>query len=414
MFGVSVQTNQASSLNVMTTLILSPFFYPEPISTGKYNTFLAEGLVARGETVDVFCSHPLYPQWHPEISNEPLAGTHIHRGGAWMLYPRSAMIRRLLLEGWFSLFVVWRYLLLRKRPIRLVPIFPPSLFFLALTTLFPRTIRAIGIVHDLQGVYAKNSRGLLGRVVQRSIHFVESRCFSRCDRLVFLSKSMAERAIQEYNLERTKCAVSYPFVALPSHESSVGTNLLTVLPPNKLHLVYSGALGDKQNPNALYEFLAAAAKQNNEIQSHIFSAGPIFDRLRNLHATKDPGLVQFHDLVDGIDVPELYFRSTIQVIPQALGTAEGSLPSKLPNLLAAGVPVMAICEPCSELGLLVKEADAGGVSQSWDIDACLHIFGELLSSIKTESRAARTLRLRAIIEERFSVDRVVDEILRAS
>ena len=61
----------------MTTLILSPFFYPEPISTGKYNTVLAQGLVARGQDVVVLASHPLYPKWQPEVSSTTLPGMTI-------------------------------------------------------------------------------------------------------------------------------------------------------------------------------------------------------------------------------------------------------------------------------------------------------------------------------------------------
>ena len=44
-------------------LIVSPFFYPELISTGKANQHLAEAFVAEGHGVTVVCSHPLYPAW---------------------------------------------------------------------------------------------------------------------------------------------------------------------------------------------------------------------------------------------------------------------------------------------------------------------------------------------------------------
>jgi len=83
-------------------LIASPFFYPEPISTGKYNTFLAEKLVQKGHDVTVICSYPFYPAWKPEFTRKALAGVKVMRGGLRMVYPKSATIRRLILEAWFA------------------------------------------------------------------------------------------------------------------------------------------------------------------------------------------------------------------------------------------------------------------------------------------------------------------------
>ena len=69
-------------------LIVSPFFYPELISTGKANQHLAEAFVAEGHGVTVVCSHPLYPAWIPVRSNARIPGMTIVRGGAGVRYPR--------------------------------------------------------------------------------------------------------------------------------------------------------------------------------------------------------------------------------------------------------------------------------------------------------------------------------------
>lgn len=57
-------------------LIASPFFYPEPISTGKYSTFLAEKLVEKDHDVTVICS---YPAWQPKFTRKTLAGVRVIR-----------------------------------------------------------------------------------------------------------------------------------------------------------------------------------------------------------------------------------------------------------------------------------------------------------------------------------------------
>jgi colanic acid biosynthesis glycosyl transferase WcaI len=395
----------------MTTLILSPFFFPELISTGKYNTILAQGLVAAGQEVVVFASHPLYPKWKAEVSIASLPSITIERGGAWLRYPRSAMLRRLVLECWYTVFACIQYLRLRTKPDYVVPIFPPSLFFLVLSMLTGRSAALIGIVHDLQGVYAKRSKSLIGRLLQAGIQWVERRCFSRCHRLVFLAQAMADRAIQEYGLDPARCEVCYPFVGTATTEAKLGVGLAPVLPEQWTHVVYSGALGDKQNPDGLFAFMNALSQCNSHMKCHIFSAGPHFERLKAASLTRQNCAVTFHDLVPADLVEELYARSSVQIIPQADGTADGSLPSKLPNLLAAGVPIFAICESKSELGFLVKKAGAGVVAESWAISELTTQFDKMLTTLSTETRAARQARQRAFVQENFSIDAVVNAIL---
>ena len=87
-------------------LILSPFFYPEPISTGKYNTDIALKLREEGHQVTVLCSHPFYPEWEAKYSSEELKGITIIRGGRKIKYPKKTSLRRIVLELWYALFVI--------------------------------------------------------------------------------------------------------------------------------------------------------------------------------------------------------------------------------------------------------------------------------------------------------------------
>lgn len=395
----------------MTTLVLSPFFYPEPISTGKYNTVLAEGLVSRGENVIVFSSHPIYPKWIPERSNADLPGVTIARGGGWIRYPRSAMLRRIILEVWFTSYTFIKFFAVRNKVDRVVPIFPPSLFFLVISFFVKKSSDSIGIVHDLQGVHAKISGSVLGRVPVKAIHWIESRCFARCDRLIFLSQAMAERAITEYSLSRDKCVVCYPFVAMPTQSSEPKAALINILKSGYINVVYSGALGDKQSPDDLFEFMNQLGQRKEDLRCHIFSAGPHFERLKNKFESSGNCFVTFHYLVPSANLLELYERSSIQIIPQSDGSGDGSLPSKLPNLLAEGVPIFAICEATSEMGYLVTRADAGLVAESWEANSLNATFDRLLLKLLSESREARRTRLKDFVIDNFSIKKVADEIL---
>jgi colanic acid biosynthesis glycosyl transferase WcaI len=113
----------------MKVLLLSPFFFPEQISTGKYNTCLAEALV-----LAVIASTLIYPNWHAEIRKATLPKIEIIRGGSWITYPRSTMLRRTVLELWYAGFALTNYFKLDSRPDIVISIFPPSLFFSAATS----------------------------------------------------------------------------------------------------------------------------------------------------------------------------------------------------------------------------------------------------------------------------------------
>lgn len=397
----------------MKVLLLSPFFFPEQIATGKYNTYLAETLALAGYDVTVVASHPIYPDWRAEISNATLSNIEIKRGGNWIIYPRSAVLRRVILEIWYTWYIATSYFRLGSRPDIVISIFPPSLFFMLVNLLIPYAACRIGIVHDLQGVYAARSNSILKTILNNAIHFVEKLCFSACDRLIFLSESMANRAIAEYQLVRERCCVCYPFVTTSADDKS-STSLADVLLPDILNVVYSGALGEKQNPDGLFEFMNNLANEHTDIACHIFSGGPIFDRLRLSNQSTDNCKVQFHELVSGEQLAELYARSSVQIIPQAVNTSEGSLPSKLPNLLATGVPIFVICDPGSELGDLVNEAQAGVVAHTWDIAELAGLFRTHRNKLVMESKSDRRKRLKTFVKSKFSIDYVVENVLAAT
>lgn len=339
-------------------LLLSPFFYPEPISTGKYNTILLQEICHEVDSSDVMCAHPIYPKWQVEVTSKQLNGVTALRGGAWLKFPSNPLLRRAVLELWFFFYVSFRLALNKKKYSHLVPIFPPSLFML-LVPLLSRKSKVVGIVHDLQSVYAKRDASLIKRFIFGAIKLVEARAFKNCEKLIFLSENMKTVAMSEYNLDETKCFVHYPFVTV---DQFCNTNSLEQIIPNEVtSLVYSGALGEKQAPKKLAEFMSYAITNNPNLKAYIFSQGPDFEKLKN-----DYPSINFHSLVDEDDLPELLMRSSIQILPQETGTSDGSLPSKLPNLLASKCKILCITDRGSELVQILESYSRALVTNSWD------------------------------------------------
>lgn len=392
-------------------LLVSPFFYPELISTGRANQHLAEAFAAEGHGVAVVCSHPLYPSWKPARSAAGIAGVEILRGGAWVRYPKSMPLRRLVLEGWFAFYALCRAWRLRNQTDVVVSILPPSLFAFFLHMMLPRRVRRVAVVHDLQGVLAAQQENPVRRAIIRLIHAVESRAFRSQDLCIFFSSDMARAAQTSYKLDRERVAVQYPFITLTPSQSRLGdlsvfNRLERLFPADKLHVVYSGALGYKQNSQELIAFLQAAAKRHPNVQFHVLSGGPFFDELSARYGCGPEPHVHFHPLVAERDLEELYARSAIQIIPQAEGTEAAALPSKLPNLMAAGVRLLAICGENSEAARLIRRAGTGAIVERWDLELFLARLDEALDVVRREPAAARRTRIEPLLHL-FSIRHMV-------
>jgi hypothetical protein len=122
-------------------------------------------------------------------------------------------------------------------------------------------------------------------------------------------------------------------------------------------------------------------------QFHIFSDGPNFELLQQRHAGR--GLLHLHTLLPEQHLAEMYARSTVQLVPQAPGTEIGSMPSKLPNLLAAGVQVLAIGSPESEVATLLHKAGTGTIVGEWDETAFIEGINRALAEATRVTPSAR-------------------------
>jgi colanic acid biosynthesis glycosyl transferase WcaI len=371
---------------------------------------LVQALVDRGATVKVVCSHPFYPAWRPVRSAGRLENVEIHRAGAGVQYPRSMILRRLVLEGWFAWHAGWTTWRLRSGCSTSVPVFPPTLFFLIVTRLLPASVKKIGVVHDLQGILGLSGGSWLNRVLYRVVHAVEKKAFQSCDSLIVLSRGMAARIVDEYELPSDRVVVRYPFVTVRS-AVRIGTKLADKFPEGFQHVVYSGALGKKQNPYGLFDFFRAAVSQFPGVHFHLFSDGPIFEDLRKRHLASPEDRISFDGLVSEADLEELYARSNVQLIPQLEDTSEACLPSKLPNILAMGCAVLAICPSETELANILQQTACGVTADSWDLDVLMQKLGQVLGQAKSQSRQQRQALAAPLLETEFSLGPLVDAVL---
>jgi len=382
-------------------LLISPFFYPEPISTGKFNTDMAVALKKAGHHVTVLCYHPFYPKWEVVKSNEQLEGITIIRGGENLKYTNKTIIRRMVLELSFAYFVRKKIKEFQKKIDIIIPVFPPSLMFYQILPALNKQIKKVGMVHDLQEIYAGEKKGIFHKLVRFLIHKVEKKVFQSCDKLIFLSEEMKEEAKKYYQLDSKKLKVQYPFVTIQPQKVTNALN--DIFTQKHRHIVYSGALGEKQNPRGLYQLFDKATKELKNVKFHFFSQGVIFDELKEKNSNSN---ILFHDLVLREHVEELYAKSDIQIIPQLSGTSKGSLPSKLPNLLASNCHILCITDKNSEIETLFKKYNLKTVVTTWSDDLIIEkfklILGDSLQSFENQQKISSQL---------FSIHSMINTIL---
>ncbi len=363
--------------------ILSPFFYPELIGSAPYNYDLAKKLINENISVEIFCSHPLYPDWKPKKGELKVNDIKLFRGGLWLRYPKSNILRRLILEIWFLIFILGNLIRIKKNDLVFV-VFPPSLMALSLFFLGNNT-KIIGIVHDLQSVHLGNEN-FLKRSIGNIIRFFERIGFRLCTNLIFLSNEMKNEACAVYKITKDKCKVIYPSITIKDFKNK--NNLEKIFNKDFFNIVYSGALGQKQNPNEIFNTAQILVKKNTNTRFYFFSSGHEFDRLKKENLSCD---VIFRDLVKQEDLPELLFKSDLQLISQMKGSSKGSLPSKLPNILASGTPVLAITDHGSELQEILIDQDGCFVFNDWNIEKISDLINYL--SLKKNQKYNRTNKL---------------------
>lgn len=386
-------------MNHKKILIISPFFYPEPISTGKYNTDLALALEKENHSVTMLCFHPFYPNWKIKKNNKQLKNIETIRGGSNLLFSKKTIIRRLVLEFSFAFFVLRKIKKHQKNKDIIIPIFPPSLAFYVIFPFLKKEAKKIGIVHDLQEIHSAGKKGFIHKLVRFFIHKVEKKCFKNCNKLLFLSNEMKNEAKRLYNLNEANLKVQYPFITIKDSNTNDLKNLFN---KEKTNIVYSGALGEKQNPFKLYSFFDAASKKNNNLIFYFFSEGEIFKTLKN--SNSNPRII-FHKLVKKDNLQELYNLSDVQIVPQKENTSKGSLPSKLPNLLASKCKVLVITDTKSELEELFKTYNLDQTVTSWDREI---LYESLRSLIIKDVNFTHQID---IARKLFTIDKMIDKIL---
>lgn len=338
-------------------LLLSQFYWPEPIGSGPPIARTASLLAKRFAGITVFTTRPHYPLGR--VHSHYAEGDHdreIHEGVAierfWTIAARGGgVLARLFSETAFFLALLWRAII---RPLPacdiLVTVSPSVLTVLAGTLLALGRRRHVCIVHDIQSGLAKDLEAGGGRLVASVVRVIERVAFNSAHEVIVLSDGMAQ--------ELRAMGIVRPISVLPPL-FDIDAVMPGPLPKaGQKRVLYSGNLGRKQGIEQILDAAVLLQRDRPDIRILIRGHG---SRRGALHArAAQLGLrnVEFADLVPEAELSAEIAAHAVHLVPQLPEGARFAMPSKIFMIMAAARPAICTADAGTPLHSFMEESGA--------------------------------------------------------
>ncbi len=345
--------------------IVSEPFYPEETSTGYLLTKIAEGLAARFPVI-ALCGQPSYSgRGRRAPKRESYRGIEIVRSWSTTLNKDVLAFRALnLITISCSTFV---RLLRGLQPADAVIVVtnPPLLPFLTALACKMKRARCVLLIHD---VYPESfvAAGLFSResVVTRMTDSLTKGLYGHVDRVIVLGRDMQRLVLRKLNGNATPVMIIPNWAdtdeVVPSARRKNRLLAELGLGNDKFVVQYAGNMGRTHGVELLLE---AAVLLAGEPEYHFLFIGSGAKKgwleeqvsrheLRNVTVLPNRPRSDQGNFLNACDVAIVSFLS---------GMTGVSVPSRMYNIMAAGKPIVAVCDPDSELALVVREQEIGWV-----------------------------------------------------
>lgn len=391
-------------------LICGINFTPELVGIGKYTGEMAAWLAGRGHEVRVVTAPPYYPDWQVakgysawRYRTEQVSGVAVWRCPVWVPSRPSGLKRIVhLLSFACSSFPV----MVRQffwRPEVVIAIEPP--FFCA-----PCAVLAAKLSHAKAWLHIQDFEidaafelGLLSSGwVRRFVAGFERWIMGKFDRVATISEGMGQR-LRDKGVASGKTVLLSNWVDLeqiyPLPLSSPLRQELGIA-ENKVVLLYSGNMGNKQGLEIIIE-AARRLAENNEILLVLCGEGSAKNDLQQQAAGRANILWLPLQPVERLN--DLLNLADVHLLPQRAGAADLVMPSKLTGMLASGRAVIATARPDSELGRVISQT--GLLVPPENPDALVAAINDLAGKHEKRQRLGR--QARAYAEQHLDKEKIL-------
>lgn len=382
-------------------LIIGHNYAPELIGIAPCTTGMAEHLVESGHRIRVICGKPHYPSWRTTkdypAGRSRQNGVNILRLPLYVpRHPRGW--RRIAHHVSFALVAALPllFMMLRRRPDVVIAIAPSitSTIVARIATWLLR-VRCWIHVQDFEIDMALATGQLAANRVIRTIE----RFGLTADRVSSISPRMCDRLIAYGNPPvRVSEFRNWASPAVrPLSHSAYRAEWRIARPHVAL---YSGNIAAKQGIGLVLE-AAQRLSHRRDLMFVICGEGP--NRAELTSNAAGCSNIVFHDLQPRDRLPDLLALATVHLLPQIADAADLVLPSKLPNMLASGRPVVATARPGT--GLAEEVEGCGLVTPPHDARNFAAAIETLLDDSALYATFASAARQRAA--ERWDKDTIL-------
>jgi glycosyltransferase involved in cell wall biosynthesis len=377
--------------------VCSDMYFPEDVSTGYYMTRIAEGLTASA-AVSVLCGQPSYAQQGEKApSFERRNGTTIKRVWA-TSFSKDRLFLRLINVVTYMISMTFVALFSFKRGdfvlcVTNPPTLPPLLGFICRI----KKSRLILLVHDvfpetLAAVSGFSKKSMTYRTLERFSNFA----YRSAEIVVTLGRDMK-------NIAQDKGAVNVKIIEnwadldeifpIPRSENVLIKELGL---EGKRILQYSGNIGRTHDIESILKIAAALEDYPEWVvlfagfggKKNLIEAAAKRKRSNIVVVPRQPR-GRLNQLLNASDLVAIAF------VPGMIGL---SVPSRMYNVMAAGKPILALCEAQSELALVVSEDNCGWHFDPTQDDTVSRV---LECIIDTEAVAAKGQNALAVARQKY-------------
>lgn len=350
--------------------VASELYFPEETSTGYFLTRIAEGL-AREFDVRIISGRPSYSARDTPVAlREERHGTTIYRMPASRFRPDRLVLRAVNLVSFTVFAFVFAMFHFRRGDLIVVVTNPPTLPVAIIAAAKFRGARSVLMVHDVYPeVLAATKMLAIEGIAYRVLAELSGWLARRFDRVVVLGRDMRE-VIATKMVARADRIVMIPNwgdVDLVTPVERDNNRLRHELGlDGKFVVQFSGNAGRTHDLDSLFA-AADALRERPDIHFLLVGFGGKFVTAESVIARRHLTNVTLLPRQPRDRLATMLTCSDLTVIAFVGGMYGVSVPSRMYNLLAAGVPIAAIADPRSELALVVTEGDAGWVIADGDL-----------------------------------------------
>ena len=332
-------------------LFISQYYPPELLGSAPFVGDLAEWFRGAGHRVTVLTGLPNYPDGEifpayraGERRREEINGVSVERLSTWVPRRRTAFAR-IASEVFFFLRGSWAIISRRVRRQRLVVTLCPSILAVLLGTMARRrTGRHIVVVHDIQSGLAQNLDIVSVSWLLHAMRWCERNILNQVDSVVVLTEEMKAHL--------RLLGVTSTIEVLPIWADTERIRPVHDTQDQTARLIYSGSFGRKQNLAQILALAEDIRERSPQLEILLRGRGAEFDALRSRAVAQGLRNIQFSDLVPARQLFGNVSGADIHLVVHNASAANFAVPSKIYNIMAAGLPCVAQASPESPLARL--------------------------------------------------------------